>query len=72
MTPDPWTVAAEYGLPWGIVSGLAIALGVVYRNTVPNRVYDAEVRRNEELQKAVQNLVSDVRTLLALVNRGDS
>jgi hypothetical protein len=66
--PDPLTIATQYGLPWGIVTGLAIVIGVMYKNTVPNHVYDAEVERNKELAKAVQSLVSDVHTLLVVVN----
>jgi hypothetical protein len=67
--PDPFKIATEYGLPWGIATGLAVAIVFMYRNTVPNRVYDKEVERNIELGKTVQSLVTDVRTLLALVSK---
>jgi hypothetical protein len=69
MTLDPIKIATEYGLPWGIATGLAVALVFLYKNTVPNRVYDREVERNKALGETVQTLVADVRTLLALIGQ---
>jgi hypothetical protein len=72
MPLDPIKIATEYGLPWGIAAGLTVALVFMYRNTVPNRVYDREVERNKALGETVQTLVADVRTLLALMqSRGE-
>ena len=69
MTPDPLTIAGRYGLPWGIATGLFAAIVYLYKTTVPNRLYDREVAKNEALAEAVGSLVSDVRTLLALAQR---
>ena len=70
--PDPMTIATRYGLPWGIATGLAVAVAYLYKTTTPNRIYDRECDRNESLTKAVASLVADVQTLLALAQRGRS
>ncbi len=72
MTPDPLTIATRYGLPWGIATGLAAVVAYLYTTTVPNRIYERECEKNQELSKAVGNLVADVRTLLALQGRRES
>lgn len=64
------TWAERYGLPWGIVMGLATAIVYLYRTTVKQALYDAQCARNEALAQSVTDLVTDVRTLLALTQRG--
>lgn len=67
---DPVQIAQQYGLPWGINIGLALAIAYLYKTTVPKTVWESSEKRAQELAGALASLTADVRTLLAIVQRG--
>ena len=70
MNLDPITIATRYGLPWGISAGLALALWRVMSTWKQPDVYDYACERNDRLQDALDSMVTNVKTILALIQQG--
>jgi hypothetical protein len=63
--PDPWSVAAKYGLWPGIATGLFALIVIVFW-----RVYGRECKKNDALMESLSNLTGDMKVLIALVTKG--
>jgi len=67
---DPIAIATRYGLPWGISAGLALALWRVMSTWKQPDVYEDVCERNNRLQDALDSMVANVKTILALMQQG--
>lgn len=66
VTPDPSAVAVQYGLGWGVATGLFGMVIWLYLTTVPKWLYKEAQEDKKALMEQVGVLVGDVRELLRI------